>query len=130
MEMTLSIDPVATKVAGLALRGRVMANSGRSATGATSNGFRILRATHFGMCFGVRDAIELANRAASERLFTILGDLVHNDTVLDDLRARGIRFASTPGEAQTDTVMITAHGTSDRTRDQLREQGFNVLEST
>jgi 4-hydroxy-3-methylbut-2-enyl diphosphate reductase len=92
--------------------------------------FRILRATHLGMCFGVRDAIELANRAASERPVTILGDLVHNETVLAGLRAQGLRFASTPGETQTDTVMITAHGTSDRLRAQLREQGFNVLEST
>ena len=95
-----------------------------------SGGFRILRATHLGMCFGVRDAIELANQAASERPVTILGDLVHNETVLADLRTRGVRFASTPREAETNAVMITAHGTSDRTRAQLHEQGFNVLEST
>jgi 4-hydroxy-3-methylbut-2-enyl diphosphate reductase len=91
---------------------------------------RIRRAAHLGMCFGVRDAITLARSAAQQQPVTILGDLVHNETVLDDLRARGIRFASQPGQATTETVLITAHGTSDRVRAQLRETGFNVLEST
>lgn len=102
----------------------------KHADSAVRASLRILRATHLGMCFGVRDAIALANRAAREQPVTILGDLVHNETVLHDLHAQGIRFASAPVEAQTNTVMITAHGTSDRTRAGLREQGFNVLEST
>ena len=51
---------------------------------------KILRAEAMGMCFGVRDAIELAQTRAAEGPVTILGDLVHNDTVLADLRARGV----------------------------------------
>jgi 4-hydroxy-3-methylbut-2-en-1-yl diphosphate reductase len=117
-------------VESLARRGESVRNSAHGASGPTSKGFRVLRATHLGMCFGVRDAIALAHDAARQQPVTILGDLVHNGTVLDDLRARGVRFAETPGEAQTNTVMITAHGTSDRARLQLRERGFNVLEST
>ena len=110
----------------LALRGECA----RSATGPTLNGFRILRATHLGMCFGVRDAIALAHETARQQPITVLGDLVHNETVLDDLRSRGVRFASQPAEATTDTVLITAHGTSDKMRAQLRDDGFNVMEST
>jgi 4-hydroxy-3-methylbut-2-enyl diphosphate reductase len=51
---------------------------------------RIIRAEHLGMCFGVRDAIALATAQAESGPLTILGDLVHNETVLSDLRARGI----------------------------------------
>ena len=54
---------------------------------------RIIRAEHLGMCFGVRDAIALAIDQASAAPLTILGDLVHNATVLADLRAREIAIA-------------------------------------
>lgn len=91
---------------------------------------KILRANHLGMCFGVRDAVALAKQTAAREPVTVLGELVHNETVLNDLRARGVRFANRASESSTSTVMITAHGTSDRTRRTLRDEGFNVLEST
>ena len=55
---------------------------------------KILRAAHLGMCFGVRDAIALATEKSTERPLTILGELVHNEFVMADLRARGIRNES------------------------------------
>jgi 4-hydroxy-3-methylbut-2-en-1-yl diphosphate reductase len=56
---------------------------------------RIIKAEHLGMCFGVRDAIELAKAAASRGPVTVLGELVHNENVLQDLRQQGIRIAHT-----------------------------------
>ncbi len=91
---------------------------------------RILRASHLGMCFGVRDAIALAQAEAARQPLTILGELVHNETVLADLRARGIRFASQPATAETDTVMVTAHGASDAAKTRARKRGLHVLEAT
>ncbi len=91
---------------------------------------RILRASHLGMCFGVRDAIALAQAEAACQPLTILGELVHNETVLADLRARGIRFASQPATAETDTVMVTAHGASEAAKLRARERGLHVLEAT
>jgi 4-hydroxy-3-methylbut-2-en-1-yl diphosphate reductase len=91
---------------------------------------KIHRATHLGMCFGVRDAIAMVKQEAERRPVTVLGELVHNEVVLRDLRSNGIQFATTPSDARTETVLITAHGTSDRTRVQLKHDGFNVLEST
>jgi 4-hydroxy-3-methylbut-2-enyl diphosphate reductase len=91
---------------------------------------KILRAEHLGMCFGVRDAIALALDEARHTPLTILGDLVHNPTVVADLQRRGIRVAQTPAEAATPTVMITAHGASDKARDSVRALGLNVLEAT
>lgn len=82
------------------------------------------------MCFGVKDAIGLALQTASREPLTILGDLVHNETVLANLRARGIRIAHRPAEAGTPTVMVTAHGASERAMSELRQHGRNVLEAT
>jgi 4-hydroxy-3-methylbut-2-enyl diphosphate reductase len=91
---------------------------------------KIIRAEHLGMCFGVRDAITLALNTAKEEPLTILGDLVHNETVLAELRTRGIGIEQQPDNVRTKTVMITAHGTSERVLSQTRERGLNVLEAT
>ena len=73
---------------------------------------RILRAAHLGMCFGVRDAIALALEHADAGPLTILGDLVHNPTVLSALEAKGIGVAQDVAQVKTATLMVTAHGTS------------------
>ena len=82
------------------------------------------------MCFGVRDAIELAlNQSATEPL-TVLGDLVHNETVLAELRARGVKIAQSAAAVDTRTVMITAHGASDAAMGRVRQRGLKVMEAT
>lgn len=91
---------------------------------------RILRAEHLGMCFGVRDAIALARKTAQRQPLTILGDLVHNDTVLRELRLRGIQIQNDAREVATQTVMITAHGASEQRMKSVRERGLDVLEAT
>jgi 4-hydroxy-3-methylbut-2-enyl diphosphate reductase len=91
---------------------------------------KILRATHLGMCFGVRDAIALANRLAASQPLTVLGDLVHNQTVLADLTARGVRIETDLARVNTPTVMITAHGASDAAMKRARDRGHAVVEAT
>jgi len=91
---------------------------------------KILRAEHLGMCFGVRDAIALARETAKHEPLTILGDLVHNDTVLAELRSRGVKIQNDPGEVVTQTVMITAHGASEQRVNAVRDRGLKVLEAT
>src|ERR671914_156983 len=91
---------------------------------------RILRAAHVGMCFGVRDAIALALESADAGPLTILGDLVHNPTVLSALEAKGIAVARELADVKTTTLMVTAHGTSERTLTQSRALGLTVVEAT
>lgn len=96
----------------------------------TRRTLRIIRAQHLGMCFGVRDAIKLAHEHAATAPLTILGDLVHNATVSAELRRRGIAIAQDLTDVQTTTVMVTAHGTSERTLAKTRGLGFEVVEAT
>src|SRR3954470_21434262 len=91
---------------------------------------RILRAAHLGMCFGVRDAIALAHAHADAGPLTILGDLVHNPTVLSALEAKGIAVAQDVTQVKTATLMVTAHGTSERTLARTRALGVTVVEAT
>jgi len=91
---------------------------------------QIIKASHMGFCFGVRDAITLAETEAKKGPATILGDLVHNPSVLEALREKGIRFAHSLADVDTDRLIITAHGTSDRNRDSIRRSGFETLDAT
>ena len=91
---------------------------------------KILRATHLGMCFGVRDAVALALAEAEAAPITILGDLVHNRTVVDAMHAKGIATAYDLSEVRTQTVMVTAHGTSRRALAETRARGLRVVEAT
>jgi 4-hydroxy-3-methylbut-2-enyl diphosphate reductase len=91
---------------------------------------KIVRAEHLGMCFGVKDAVALALETASRKPLTILGDLVHNETVVAELRAKGIRVAQRPADINTPTVMVTAHGASERAMNETRRRGLSVVEAT
>jgi 4-hydroxy-3-methylbut-2-enyl diphosphate reductase len=91
---------------------------------------KVLRATHLGMCFGVRDAIALALEQNRSGPVTILGDLVHNETVLKHLLDQGVKIEHQVANLSTPTVLITAHGASERTLARVRERGLRVLEAT
>ena len=82
------------------------------------------------MCFGVRDAVALAIARAHVEPVTVLGDLVHNERVLGELRGRGINIAQEAGSVGTGTVMITAHGASEKAIRRVRERGLKVIEAT
>jgi 4-hydroxy-3-methylbut-2-enyl diphosphate reductase len=93
---------------------------------------KIQLAEHYGLCFGVRDAIAEAERLAQQGPLTILGELVHNPVVRDRLAARGVREGrlDDPASAPTPQVMITAHGASDAARGAWRSAGFGVADGT
>src|SRR5436309_10067704 len=91
---------------------------------------KVIRAEYFGMCFGVRDAIDLAIDHAAAVPLTILGDLVHNDAVLTTLRSSGIATAHDPAHVTTQRVMVTAHGASERTLAKTHALGLEIVEAT
>ena len=94
---------------------------------------KIILAEHFGMCFGVRDALRQAETLAAAGPLTVLGELVHNPLALERLAAHGARqgdlqrLASAPPAAR---VLVTAHGASDERRRTWREAGFQVHDTT
>jgi 4-hydroxy-3-methylbut-2-enyl diphosphate reductase len=87
-------------------------------------------ADHYGLCFGVRDAIAEATRLAEQGPLTILGELVHNPIVRERLSSAGVHEGSLEHPAETEQVMITAHGTSDAMRNAWRQSGRGVADGT
>jgi 4-hydroxy-3-methylbut-2-enyl diphosphate reductase len=93
---------------------------------------KIQLAEHYGLCFGVRDAITEARELAARGPLTILGELVHNPVVRDGLARAGVREGRLDdlASAPTPQVMITAHGASDAARAAWRAAGFGLADGT
>jgi 4-hydroxy-3-methylbut-2-enyl diphosphate reductase len=92
---------------------------------------KIILADHFGICFGVRDAIAQAEQLAAAGPLTVLGELVHNPIVRERLRAQGVAETSLDHPTTSARrVMITAHGASDAKREQWKSIGAIVADGT
>jgi 4-hydroxy-3-methylbut-2-en-1-yl diphosphate reductase len=94
----------------------------------------IIQASHLGMCFGVRDAIQAAaDLASSGAHATILGQIAHNPDLRQELAGLGLQegdldqpAANTPSPH----VVITPHGASDAARQCRRDSGKQLLDTT
>ena len=93
---------------------------------------KIILAKHYGMCFGVRDALKATKAAATNGPTTILGQLVHNEVVTEQLDNLGVQRGHLRRleSAETPQVVITAHGAADRDRTAWKERGFQVTDTT
>ena len=92
----------------------------------------ITLATHYGMCFGVRDALRKTHETAAEAPATVLGELVHNPVVQQHLSTLGVQRAhlEVVGSSATNRVIITAHGAADRDRQAWQQAGYRVTDTT
>ena len=92
---------------------------------------KVILAKHFGVCFGVRDALQQAEESAQRGELTILGEMVHNPIATERLAALGaIESSLDAPEAKTKQVMITAHGASDRAVAAWRDRGHEIIDGT
>lgn len=91
---------------------------------------KIIVAEHYGICFGVRDAIAIAEEAAAKGPVTVLGELVHNPVVRERLSSRGVMEVATDRGPRSKRAVITAHGTSDAQRHRWEAAGLELLDGT
>ena len=98
---------------------------------------QFLIARHFGFCYGVENAIDIAYKAISEnpdkRIF-LLSEMIHNPDVNRDLTDRGVKFLmDTKGNqliaweelTPADIVIVPAFGTTIENQKKLAELGIN-----
>jgi len=100
---------------------------------------RFLIARHFGFCYGVENAIEIAHKTLKEnpgKRIYLLSEMIHNPAVNSDLQELGINFiADNYGKqlidwseiTSDDIVIIPAFGTTLETEDLLKEKGIDVV---
>jgi len=91
----------------------------------------VVKAAELGFCTGVRRAIQMLERAASQRgpLLT-LGPVVHNQRVMEELARLGIRAVDNVEQLEEGTVAISSHGVSPGVMGQMEARGFNIVDTT
>lgn len=99
---------------------------------------KIYLARHFGFCYGVENAIEIAFRTVEEnpgRRIFLLSEMIHNPQVNADLQAHGIQFLQDTNGKQIipfeeitadDIVLIPAFGTTLEIEEKLKNIGIQT----
>ncbi len=84
-----------------------------------------------GFCFGVQRAIKLAEKAAERygEVYT-LGPLIHNESVTDSLKNKGIKIAADVDEAAGKPLVIRSHGVSRAVEEHARAVCSDCIDAT
>ena len=93
---------------------------------------KILVAKDAGYCFGVRDAVKLAEKTGQkyESVF-MLGDIVHNESVVDNLSNSGaVVVKSLDDIPQDKPVLFRAHGTDPEVWKDAQKKKLNIIDAT
>ncbi|MBQ8389977.1 MAG: bifunctional 4-hydroxy-3-methylbut-2-enyl diphosphate reductase/30S ribosomal protein S1, partial [Oscillibacter sp.] len=93
---------------------------------------QVILAKSAGFCYGVKRAVDLAETTAAESgSCWMLGDLIHNSHVVEDLARRGIRKTQDAATIPAgETVVIRSHGELKSVIDLLEEHGVRCVNAT
>jgi 4-hydroxy-3-methylbut-2-enyl diphosphate reductase len=94
---------------------------------------KILVAESAGFCFGVNNAVNIVYNLVenSESCIYMLGPIIHNEQVIDELCGKGVRIAENVSDAEDGTtVIIRAHGVTPDIFDEINKRGLKVIDAT
>lgn len=86
-----------------------------------------------GFCSGVERAVRLVERAVENGPFPVrvLHEIVHNESVVEEFRKKGVLFAEELDPAwEGGTLIFSAHGVSEKVERQAREMNVNLIDAT
>lgn len=90
-------------------------------------------AKYAGFCYGVKRAVDLSIKIKEENPKTsvyILGQLIHNNQVIEQLSALGIKTINDIPEELDGTCIIRTHGATPETFEVLKNKCCNVVDAT
>lgn len=92
----------------------------------------IVLAESAGFCFGVRRSVEMAEKLIGEQgSCSSLGQLIHNEDVVNRLKDMGLRVINSPEEAEVgEHVLIRAHGVAREVYERLAQRGAVVTDAS
>ena len=93
---------------------------------------KITIAKDAGYCFGVRDAVNMAYDASKEYgEVYMLGDIVHNENVIKDLKKTGSKVIDTLEDVPSGKpILFRAHGTVNNLWEKAKSKGMNIVDAT
>ncbi len=88
-------------------------------------------AENAGFCPGVQRAVDIAQKAAEKygKVYT-LGELIHNEDAVADLKRKGVYAVNSPDEAEGSPIVIRSHGVPKSVENEVREKCAEVFDAT
>ena len=86
-----------------------------------------------GFCYGVKRAVETVKKLKEEnkdKNVYVLGELIHNSQVIKELDELGIKTVDELPKNETGICVIRSHGASPEVIEQIKNQGFEVVDLT
>jgi 4-hydroxy-3-methylbut-2-enyl diphosphate reductase len=95
------------------------------------SGAAIRRAEKYGFCSGVRIAdLKVKRFAAAGGRAAVLGQLVHNERVVEEMEARGVRTVDDLADVAEPAVVFSAHGVPPSFHERARTAGLQIVDTT
>lgn len=92
---------------------------------------KVKRAAKYGFCSGVRIAdLKVKRFAAGGGRGAILGQVVHNERVVEEMEKLGVRTVDEISAVNEPTIVFSAHGVPPSFHNQAKASGLNVLDTT
>jgi (E)-4-hydroxy-3-methyl-but-2-enyl pyrophosphate reductase len=92
---------------------------------------KVKRAAKYGFCSGVRIAdLKVKRFAAGGGRGAILGQVVHNERVVEEMERLGVRTVNELAAVQEPTIVFSAHGVPPSFHEEARSHGLQVLDTT
>ena len=93
---------------------------------------KITIAKDAGYCFGVRDAVNMAYDASKKHgKVYMLGDIVHNENVIKDLKKTGSKVVDSLDDVPNDKpILFRAHGTANSVWKDAKNNKMNIIDAT
>ncbi|MDD5066674.1 MAG: 4-hydroxy-3-methylbut-2-enyl diphosphate reductase [bacterium] len=88
---------------------------------------------HVGYCGGVRRTLNIVDellRTRSNKKIYMLGEIVHNEFVLNKLKEQGLSIINDFQEARGGLLVIQSHGITEALADRIRSSGIEYLDTT
>src|SRR3954464_2121986 len=96
-----------------------------------SSDMNVKRAAKYGFCSGVRIAdLKVKRFAAAGGRGAILGQVVHNERVVEEMETLGVRTLAEIGTAAEPTIVFSAHGVPPSFHTDAKSRGPQVLDTT
>lgn len=92
---------------------------------------QVVKAKNAGACYGVRRALELAQKAVvyHDEVHT-LGELIHNPRAVEELQQSGVCVATSIDEVDSGVILIRSHGVAPQIFDDIAAKGLEVIDAT
>ena len=87
-------------------------------------------ADHLGLCYGVRRALEMAEKSIEQGDTYSLGDLIHSPQEMSRLDRAGLHSVESLAGVRGGTLLLRTHGTPPETIEAAKQKGLKIADAT